>query len=169
MSSNPTFSCQIPKYVLQDSPRNCWAAAMESWTYIVPEKTYRTQDELFLMAAESGLVWDPVTFEMNGLLKKGIPVMAKKVGMKLAIFPASKKKQVTVTYLYNKLKNHGHVYLVYHGEGVSEGLAHAVVCFAVSREMGWLGVMDPWYGQGFQWPYLADLQASSNYFIVGYP
>jgi hypothetical protein len=167
--SKPILARDIPPYVQQDSPRSCWAAAMESWTSIVPKKTYRTQNELFLMAAESGLVWDPVTLEMNGLLKKGIPVMAKKVGMKLAIFPASKKKQVTLTYLYNKLKNNGHVYLVYHGGGSDEGLAHAVVVYAVSLELGWLGVMDPWYGQGFQWPYLSDLQESSNYFIVGYP
>lgn len=127
------------------------------------------QSELFLMAAENGLVRDPITLEMNGLLRIGIPLMAKKVGMKLASSPGYKMKQLTITWLYNKLKSNGHLYLIYQADDSAEGLAHAVVCHTVSLDKEWPGVMDPWHVQGFQWPYLADLKAGSKYFIVGYP
>lgn len=163
------FWLDQPRNIVQSSPRDCWAAAMEAWLEIVPGKTAWSQDELFLMAAEKGLVWDKDTLEMNGLVKKGIPVIAKEVGMKLAIFPKYKKKQVTLKYLYTKLSTKGHVYLVYHPPSAPDDLAHAVVCYGISTDDGWIAVMDPWYGQGYQWPSLDEIQDDSNYFIVGYP
>jgi hypothetical protein len=94
-----------PRNIVQSSPRDCWAATMEAWLEIVPGKTAWSQDELFLMAAEKGLVWDNDTLEMNALVKKGIPVIAKEVG---------------------KLSTKRHVYLVYHPPSAPDDLAHAV-------------------------------------------
>jgi hypothetical protein len=107
----PDFWLDQPRNIVQSSPRDCWAATMEAWLEIVPGKTAWSQDELFLMAAEKGLVWDNDTLEMNALVKKGIPVIAKEVG---------------------KLSTKRHVYLVYHPPSAPDDLAHAVVCYGIS-------------------------------------
>lgn len=161
------ITLDVPRKVIQDDPRWCWAAAMESWLDAVG-KPATSQSELFLMAAEKGYVYDQNTLAMNGLLKKAIPWLAKKVGMQLALIPKAKKDQFTLSYLYKKMQARGHVFLVYHPVTAAEDMAHAAVLYAISVEEGWMGLMDPWYGQGYRWPEFADIKNGSNDFIVGW-
>lgn len=157
------FARDMPPVVTQMDAWACWAAAMESWLRVVPGRKIRTQHDLMGEMEQKHLLTDD-----GGLkLSKGLPILARKVGMNVAVFP--KHKELTFQFLYDKVKSKGHLYLIYHPDGNQGYVAHAHVVWAIGGDWEWVYVMDPYKGKGYRAFDMDDYWSQSKEFVVGWP
>ncbi|HSB64037.1 MAG TPA: papain-like cysteine protease family protein [Thermoanaerobaculia bacterium] len=149
----------LPPLVFQPSTDEwiCWAAAMESWLRVTPNRKVRTRDELV------GL-FQGDTDDSGALLKKGLPRLITMARMDVKAFPKS-GPGLSLDFLYQKLVERGHLYLMFS----SSGVGHANVVYAVDEELDYIGYMDPWPGMGYRSRSIGDFRDAASEFLVGWP
>jgi hypothetical protein len=151
----------IPSVVPQETERLCWAAALESWLGIVPNRPAYDQDFLVL----EGRLGHHVTDE-GDLKKKGLIWIAQTYGMAMKTFPYHHR--LSLHYLLGRLKTRGHVYLGFHQHSAGK-IGHALVVWGVDEDDDEVHVMDPWHGRGLTVYAYSSFYAEPTEFIVGWP
>lgn len=151
-----------PPVVVQSSNFACWAAALQGWLKVTPNRKAMHQYELLALLEEKGAV-----DEEGGLrVKKGILFISQQFNMQMGVFPKWKKSQVTGAYLLQKMVKNGYLYFSFN----EKGIGHAVVVWGIVREPGGsrLFAMDPWPGNGQTEEKLASYLTRGSEFIIGW-
>ncbi len=175
----------MPKEVRQPpNSYKCWAAALEAWLGVTPQAggfqglSMEEAVKLFTHKSNQGPE-DPYSANaLGGLNMHGkdadneFNFMAVMVGMDFLVFPKDKMKLLTGSFLYPKLKDKGHIYIVVSGGQVTNDptLAHAGVIWAMkdwSSADCIVAVMDPIHGYVPDRP-LSYYRSAANA-IVGWP
>ena len=111
----------LPPLVEQIGAWTCWAAALESWLHVTPGRKRWKQEELIDMygRAPDGRL-DP---------KADFPIVSGDLGLTYKVWVA---KKLRFSYLYEKLRDHGHVFLCFNYQ---KDAAHCNAVYGV----GWPG------------------------------
>lgn len=157
----------LPSKVIQETNKSCWAAVLESWLGILPNRNWRPKQ------AELMEMYPDLTFPDGSIKPKELVAqVAPQAGMACSWIDAS---SLTASYLAGKLKSEGHLVIGYHdtSRGVQGG--HVVVCYGVGRPDGsnqTVSVMDPSKDAGFRnraLSYFKPLPGENNKILIGSP
>lgn len=157
----------LPKQVIQETNKSCWAAVLESWLGILPNRSWRPkQTELMEM-------YPDLTFPDGSIIpSEFVAQVAPQAGMSCSWIDPS---TFTATYLAEKLKNEGHLVIGYNDTSRSVRGGHVVVCYGIGRPDGKnqrVAVMDPSKDAGFKnraLEYFKPLSSQSNKILIGVP
>ena len=156
---------QLPKLVVQETNKSCWAAVLESWLGILPNRNWRPkQNELMEQ-------YPDLTFPDGSIKpKEFVAQLAPIAGMNCEWVSS-----VSAEYLAGKLQSNGHLVIGYNdtSRGVSGG--HVVLCYGVGRPTGnaqLVSVMDPSRSEGYRnraLEYFHPLASEDNKILIGMP
>ena len=177
----PGWEREPPRPVRQESQRTCWAAALVAWMQATGKRHWHIQSEKTAISYFSHGVNDAGSLTVKGdairnkqgdalmRLPSGVEWVADEFGMGLKVH--NRSQRVAGWFLYQKLKQHGHLYFLF----ARGAIGHAAVVYKVSRpwtEDCALGMMDPWVnGDG---SHVGLIERPLSYFfgdevIVGWP
>lgn len=166
----------MPKEVRQPpNSYKCWAAALEAWLAVTPQAAIQgvSMEEAVQLFAHRSSANPLGGLNMHGKdADNEFNFMAVMVGMRYQIFLKHEMNLLTGGFLYPKLKNKGHIYIVVSGGQVTSDpkLAHAGVIWAMkdwSSPDCIVAVMDPIYGYVPDRP-LSYYRSARNA-VVGWP
>ena len=157
----------LPKQVIQETNKSCWAAVLESWLGILPNRNWRPkQTELMEM-------YPDLTFPDGSIIPKELVAqVAPQAGMSCSWIDSS---TLTASYLAGKLQSDGHLVIGYLDASRSVRGGHVVVCYGVGRPNGkdqLVSVMDPSKDAGFRnrsFDYFKPLPSENNKILIGSP
>ncbi|HQU82093.1 MAG TPA: papain-like cysteine protease family protein [Pyrinomonadaceae bacterium] len=157
----------LPKNVVQETNKSCWAAVLESWLGILPGRSWRPkQSELMDM-------YPDLTFSDGSIKpKEFVAQIAPQTGMSCSWIDAS---TLTASYLADKLQTEGHLIIGYLDSSRSVRGGHVVVCYGVGRPDGKnqkVAVMDPSKDAGFKnrdLSYFKPLPSENSKILIGSP
>lgn len=157
----------LPKLVVQETNKSCWAAVLESWLGILPGRNWRPkQSELMDM-------YPDLTFPDGSIIpSQFVAQVAPQAGMACSWIDSS---GLTASYLAGKLQTEGHLVIGYLDTSRSVRGGHIVVCYGVGRPNGKdqkIAVMDPSKDAGFKnrdLNYFKSLPSENNKILIGSP
>jgi len=108
-----------PKDVHQKTNWTCWAAALESWSYVVPQSAYYAQADVLDM-------FSYLTDNNGGLPPLRFPSVAQFFAMKYEVVRGS---DFGYSFIETTLCWFGHMYVAYNR---TDGSSHAVVVYGAA-------------------------------------
>lgn len=166
-SAMDAYYKSLPKQVIQETNKSCWAAVLESWLGILPNRKWRPkQTELMEM-------YPDLTFPDGSIIpSEFVAQVAPQAGMSCSWIDSS---TLTASYLADKLHAEGHLVIGYNDTSRSVRGGHVVVCYGVGRPNGkdqLVAVMDPSKDAGYKnraISYFKPLQSENNKVLIGSP
>jgi Papain-like cysteine protease AvrRpt2 len=162
-----SFYKSLPRVVIQDNNKSCWAAVLESWLAILPNRTFRPSQQELLES------YPDFTFPDGSIIPDEFADrLAPQVGMECEWISQSQFKP---SYLAGKLASKGHLVIGYRDTSRAVQGGHVVVCYGVGRPKGttqMVSVMDPSRGEGHcnrTFDYFNPMPSHNNQILIGSP